>query len=120
MNDNDNIVSFPTEERKEKVKNDRINAGGFNFNLPSSYIYDNISFNFDNFGDTIKFDFNSNSINYSTLMNQPTKLERMMDQCCALQKRIVYHAACNNDTILSMIEDKINEAMHLANLNKNI
>lgn len=120
MNDNENIVNFPTKARKEKVKNDRIEAGGFTMNPSSPYTFDSISFNFDPFGDTIKFNFDCNNINYSPILNQPTKLERLMDQCCTLQKRIVFHAASENDVILKMIEDKIEEALYLANLNENI
>lgn len=121
MNDNDNIVDFPTKDRKEQVKRDRIGAGGFNITTPShQYTFDSISFNFDGLGDTIRFNFDQNSVNYSPILNQPTKLERMMDRCNDLQKRIVFHAAHENDTILKMIEDKIEEALYLANLNENI
>jgi hypothetical protein len=40
--------------------------------------------------------------------------------CNDLQKRIVYHTAMENDILLKMINDKIAEALDLANLNKNI
>ena len=120
MNDNENVVDFPTKDRKEQVKRDRIGAGGFSMSPPSPYTFDSISFNFDGLGDTIKFNFDQHTINYGPILNQPTKLERMMDRCNDLQKRIVFHAAHENDTILKMIEDKIEEALYLANLNKNI
>lgn len=120
MNDNENVVDFPTKDRKEQVKRDRIGAGGFNMGPPAQYTFDSITFNFDGMGETIKFDFDQNTINYGAILNQPTKLERMMDRCNDLQKRIVFHVAHENDTILKMIEDKIDEALYLANLNKNI
>ncbi len=122
MNDNDNILSFPTDKRKEEVRKDRIDQQGFTvpaFN--QLYNYDTITFNFDNIpSEPIYVPMNHIKIDYSPVLNQPTKLERMMDRCNDLQKRIVYHVAKDNDQLLKMIDDKIQEALDLANLNKNI
>lgn len=122
MNDNDNILSFPTEKRKEEVRKDRIDQQGFTvpaFN--QFYNFDTITFNFDNIpNEPVCIPMNHLKVDYSPVLNQPTKLERLMDRCNDLQKRIVYHVAKDNDVLLSMIEDKINEALDLANLNKNI
>jgi len=123
MNDNtdDNIISFPTDKRKDDVKRDRIAQQGFTVpTLNSFYNFDTIKFNFDGLGNDPVFVPVSTSINYSPVLNQPTKLERMMDMCNDLQKRIVYHTAMENDILLKMIDDKIAEALDLANLNKNI
>jgi hypothetical protein len=122
MNDNDNILSFPTDKRKEEVRKDRIDQQGFTvpaFN--QLYNYDTITFNFDSIpSEPIYVPMNHIKIDYSPVLNQPTKLERMMDRCNDLQKRIVYHVAKDNDQLLKMIDDKIQEALDLANLNKNI
>ncbi len=122
MNDNDNILSFPTEKRKEEVRKDRVDQQGFTvpaFN--QFYNFDTITFNFDNIpNEPVYVPMNHLKVDYSPVLNQPTKLERLMDRCNDLQKRIVYHVAKDNDVLLSMIEDKINEALDLANLNKNI
>jgi hypothetical protein len=123
MNDNtdDNIISFPTDKRKDDVKRDRIAQQGFTVpTLNSFYNFDTIKFNFDGLGNDPVFVPVSTSINYSPVLNQPTNLERMMDMCNDLQKRIVYHTAMENDILLKMINDKIAEALDLANLNKNI
>ncbi len=122
MNDNDNILSFPTDKRKEEVRKDRIDQQGFTIPAFNQlYNYDTITFNFDSIpSEPIYVPMNHIKIDYSPVLNQPTKLERMMDRCNDLQKRIVYHVAKDNDQLLKMIDDKIQEALDLANLNKNI
>ncbi len=124
MNDNtdDNIISFPTDKRKEEVYRDRVENQGFTIPTPNQfYSYDTIKFNFDGLGnDPIFVPLNGPKIDYSPVLNQPTKLENLMDQCNDLQKRIVYHVAQNNDVLLKMIEDKLNEALTLANFTKDL
>jgi hypothetical protein len=120
MNDNDNIVSFPTGKRKEEVLKDRIEHQGFTIPVfEQPYNYDVISFNFDNM-DPVHIHMANPKFDYSPILNQPTKLERMMDQCNDLQKRIVYHTAINNDLLLKMIEDRLQELLDLAKLSKNV
>lgn len=122
MNDNDNIVNFPTEQRKQEVRKGRVENQGFTVPVGDNfYTYDTITFNFDGLGtDLVSVPTNQIKIDYTPILNQPTNLERLMDKCNNLQKRIVYHTAMDNDVLLKMIEDKINEALDLANLNKNI
>lgn len=122
MNDNDNILNFPTEKRKEDVRKDRVEQQGFTVPvLDQFYSYDTITFNFSGLGsDPVYIPMNQIKMDYTPILNQPTKLERMMDKCNDLQKRIVYHTAMDNDVLLKMIEDKLTEALDLANLNKNI
>lgn len=124
MNDNtdDNIISFPSDKRKEDVRRDRIEQQGFVLpTVPQFYSFDTIKFNFDGMdGGPVFIPMPSNTIDYSPTLNQPTKLERLMDQCNDIQKRIVYHVAKDNNVLLDMIEDKIKEALALANLNKDL
>lgn len=122
MNDNDNILNFPTDKRKEDVRKDRVQQQGFTIPvLDQFYSYDTIKFNFEGIENGPVFiPVSTNTINYSPVLNQPTKLESLMDQCNNLQKRIVFHTAKNNTVLLNMIEDKIKEALALANLNKDL
>lgn len=124
MNDNtdDNIISFPTDKRKDDVRRDRIEQQGFTIpSMNQFYDYDTIKFNFDGLdGGPVFIPMSQTTIDYTPVLNQPTKLESLMDQCNNLQKRIVFHTAKNNTVLLNMIEDKIKEALALANLNKDL
>lgn len=124
MNDNtdDNIISFPTNKRKDDVRRDRIEQQGFTIpSMNQFYDYDTIKFNFDGLdGGPVFIPMSQTTIDYTPVLNQPTKLESLMDQCNNLQKRIVFHTAKNNTVLLKMIEDKIKEALALANLNKDL
>lgn len=127
MNDNDgNIVSFPTKERKDEVMRERTRKTN-NFSSPfQSYNLNSITFSSEGWekwsppsfdGDTISFS-NLNNVNWSPSFG-PTDtnlLTSIVDRCAAIQKNCI--AAGNKEDTLALrhVLDKLDEALLLSKI----
>ena len=127
-NDNDNVVNFPTKERKDDVMQERTRKIN-DFSSPSqspnykitSFVVDGIDWqkwtppNFDSIDDgTISFENINWSLNL-TNSNQ-TILADVMDLCNSIQKQCI-GLSVNNDSIqLNMVLDKLREALLLSKI----
>ena len=127
-NDNDNVVNFPTKERKDDVMQERTRKIN-DFSSPSqspnykitSFVVDGVDWkkwtppNFDSIDDaTISFE----NINWSfnlTNSNQ-TILADVMDLCNDIQKQCIGLSVDNNATQLNMVLDKLREALVLSKI----
>lgn len=127
MND-DNIVEFPTKERKGEVMRERTSKidnftstfTNTNYKI-NSYVVDGVEWktwippNFDNINDdTISFE----NINWSfnlTDSNQ-TLLADAMDLCNAIQKQCISLSIENNSMQLNIVLDKLREALVLSKI----
>jgi hypothetical protein len=125
---NDNIVEFPTKERKHDVMRERTSKiNGFTSPFTNtdykinSYIVDGVEWktwippSFDSIdNDTISFE----NINWSfnlTNSNQ-TLLADTMDLCNAIQKQCIGLSVENDSTQLNMVLDKLREALVLSKI----
>jgi len=126
MNDNDNIVEFPTKERKGEVMRERTRKTNDFSSLTQSYILNNMTFNSDgwekwtppNFdGDTISFS-NINNVNWSPSFG-PTDtnlLTSIIDRCASIQKNCI--TAGNREDVIALqhVLDKLDEALLLSKI----
>jgi hypothetical protein len=125
---NDNIVEFPTKERKHDVMRERTSKiNGFTSPFTNtdykinSYIVDGVEWktwippSFDSIdNDTISFE----NINWSfnlTNSNQ-TLLADVMDLCNTIQKQCIGLSVENDSTQLNMVLDKLREALVLSKI----
>jgi hypothetical protein len=125
---NDNIVEFPTKERKHDVMRERTSKiNGFTSPFTNtdykinSYIVDGVEWktwippSFDSIdNDTISFE----NINWSfnlTNSNQ-TLLADTMDLCNAIQKQCIGLSVENDAVQLNMVLDKLREALVLSKI----
>lgn len=125
---NDNVVEFPTKERKRDVMRERTSKiNGFTSPFTdadykiNSYIVDGVEWktwippSFDSIdNDTISFE----NINWSfnlTNSNQ-TLLADVMDLCNTIQKQCIGLSVENDSTQLNMVLDKLREALVLSKI----
>ena len=125
---NDNVVEFPTKERKHDVMRERTSKiNGFTSPFTNtdykinSYIVDGVEWktwippSFDSIdNDTISFE----NINWSfnlTNSNQ-TLLADVMDLCNTIQKQCIGLSVENDSTQLNMVLDKLREALVLSKI----
>lgn len=130
MNDNnDNIVKFPTQDRKNEVMKDRARKSN-NFSSPfSSYNLSSFTFSSGGFDKYEKWNppsFDDDTISFSAFENVkwtpsfgPTDtnlLNSIIDRCAAIQKECIA-AGSNQDTLaLQHVLDKLEEALLLSKI----
>jgi len=126
MNDNGNIVSFPTKERKGEVMRERTRKIDDFSSSPQSYNLNHMTFNSDGWGgwtlpnfdgDTISFS-NINNINWSPSFG-PTDtnlLTSIIDRCASIQKNCI--TAGNREDVIALqhVLDKLEEALVLSKI----
>jgi hypothetical protein len=126
MNDNDNIVEFPTKERKGEVMRERTRKTNDFSSLHQSYNLNNMTFNSDGWekwtppsfdGDTISFS-NINNVNWAPSFG-PTDtnlLTSIIDRCASIQKNCI--TAGNREDIIALqhVLDKLEEALVLSKI----
>jgi len=138
-NDNDdNVVSFPIEERRKKIETEQKakeqTKPAFGQFGSFSYSFDpNITVTFSNFDKkesdtfTLKKEtfFNQTfpsdlGVNYNT-MSETTDNDRLfkfMDICNHIQKRATIHYSNNNETLFNHMEALLEQLVQISNLNK--
>lgn len=127
MNDNnDNIVEFPTQDRKNEVMKDRTRKAN-NFSSPfPSYNLSSFTFSSSGFEKWVPESFDSDTISFSVLENTkwvpsfgPTDtnlLTSIVDRCADIQKQCI-SAGSRQDTIaLQHVLDKLDEALMLSKI----
>ena len=130
MNDNnDNIVEFPTQDRKNEVMKDRTHKSN-NFSSPfPSYNLTSFTFSsggFDKFEKWVPPSFDDDTISFSAFENVkwtpsfgPTDtnlLNSIIDRCATIQRNCI-NAASRQDTItLQHVLDKLDEAVLLSKI----
>ena len=127
MNDNgDNIVEFPTQERKNEVMKDRTRKSN-NFSSPfPSYNLSSFTFNSSGFEKWVPPLFDDDSISFSALENTkwtpsfgPTDtnlLNSIIDRCATIHRNCI-DAGSRQDTIaLQHVLDKLEEAVALSKI----
>ena len=128
MNDNnDNIVEFPTKDRKSSVTKERTHKiNDFSSPFLSPYNLASVSFSTSGFEKWIPPSFDCDTITFSNLDNTkwcpsfgPTDtnlLTSIVDRCAAIQKQCIT-AGSNKDTIaLQHVLDKLDEALLLSKI----
>ena len=127
MNDNDNIVEFPTKNRKDEVTKERTQKiNDFSSSFPSTYNLTSVSFSTSGFEKWIPPSFDCDTITFSNLDKTkwcpsfgPTDtnlLTSIVDRCAAIQKQCIT-AGSNQETIaLQHVLDKLNEALLLSKI----
>ncbi len=130
MNDNDdNILEFPTQDRKKEVMKDRTRKTN-NFASPfPSYNMSSFTFSssgFENYEKWVPPSFDGDTISFSALENTkwapsfgPTDtnlLTSIVDRCAAIQRNCI-DAGSRQDTIaLQHVLDKLDEALLLSKI----
>lgn len=127
MNDNnDNIVEFPTQDRKNEVMKDRTRKAN-NFSSPfPSYSLSSFTFSSSGFEKWVPEPFDCDTISFSALENTkwapsfgPTDtnlLNSIVDRCSSIQKNCI-DAGSRQDTIaLQHVLDKLDEALMLSKI----
>ncbi len=138
-NDNDdNIVSFPIEERRKKIETEQRakeqTKPAFGQFGSFSYSFDpNITVTFSQFDKkesetfTLKKEtfFNQTfpsdlGVNYNSrsIATENDRLFKFMDMCNHIQKRATVHYSNNNDTLFSHMEALLEQLVQISNLNK--
>ena len=138
-NDNDdNIVSFPVEERRKKIETEQRakeqTKHAFGHFGSFSYSFDpNITVTFSQFDKkesdtfTLKKEtfFNQTfpsdlGVNYNSMSiaTDNDRLFKFMDMCNHIQKRATVHYSNNNDTLFSHMEALLEQLVQISNLNK--
>ena len=138
-NDNDdNIVSFPIEERRKKIETEQRakeqTKPAFGMFGSFSYSFDpNITVTFSQFDKkesetfTLKKEtfFNQTfpsdlGVNYNSMSiaTDSDRLFKFMDMCNHIQKRATVHYSNNNDTLFSHMEALLEQLVQISNLNK--
>ena len=138
-NDNDdNIVSFPIEERRKKIETEQRakeqTKPAFGQFGSFSYSFDpNITVTFSQFDKkesetfTLKKEtfFNQtfpsdHGVNYNSMSiaTENDRLFKFMDMCNHIQKRATVHYSNNNDTLFSHMEALLEQLVQISNLNK--
>lgn len=138
-NDNDdNIVSFPVEERRKKIETEQRakeqTKPAFGHFGSFSYSFDpNITVTFSQFDKkesdtfTLKKEtfFNQTfpsdlGVNYNSMSiaTDNDRLFKFMDMCNHIQKRATVHYSNNNDTLFSHMEALLEQLVQISNLNK--
>jgi hypothetical protein len=127
MNDNDNIVEFPTKERKSSVTKERTQKiNDFSSSFTPSYNLNSMSVTMSGFDKWIPPLFNEDTISFANLNNSkwcpsfgPTDtnlLTSIVDRCAAIQKQCII-AGSNQETIaLQHVLDKLDEALLLSKI----
>lgn len=124
-NNDDNVVNFPTQQRKQAVKSQREGTWK-NFGSPSQPGQDlNITFNFD----TPELSFSHLSSDTVDIVVPKTvswlntenvhaadDLSRVIDLCSTLQKNSAQQALKGNSQVLGMILDKLAEAISISKM----
>ena len=138
-NDNDdNIVSFPIEERRKKIETEQRakeqTKPAFGHFGSFSYSFDpNITVTFSQFD---KKESDTFTLKKETFFNQTfpsdlgviynsmsiatdnDRLFKFMDMCNHIQKRATVHYSNNNDTLFSHMEALLEQLVQISNLNK--
>lgn len=127
MNDNnDNILEFPTQDRKKEVMKDRTRKTN-NFASPfPSYNLSSFTFSSSGYEKWVPPSFDGDTISFSALENTkcvpsfgPTDtnlLNSIVDRCAAIQKQCI-SAGSNQDTLaLQHVLDKLDEALLLSKI----
>lgn len=127
MNDNDdNIVEFPTQDRKKEVHRDRTRRlNDYSSPFPS-YSLNSVTFSSSGFEKWVPESFDSDTISFSALEKTawvpsfgPTDtnlLTSIVDRCAAIQKQCI-SAGSSQDTIaLQHVLDKLDEALLLSKI----
>ena len=139
-NENDNIVSFPTEERLKQIESERQAKETKEQTKPAfgqfgsfSYSFDpNITISFSNFdkqnSDTSKLKketfFNHSlsvppAVNYTfSITTEEDRILRFMDMCNHIQKRAAIHYSNGNETLFNHMEALLEQLVQISNLNK--
>ena len=124
MNDNndDNIVSFPTEKRlkdieaeREKTKPTFGQFGYFGqFFTPNNV---NMSITFEEFDFTTPVSFPKDTgVNFGIKSNlQDNRILNIMDMCNYIQKRAVYHYSHDNHLVFNQIESLLEQLIQISN-----
>ncbi len=127
MNDNDgNIVSFPTKERKDEVMRERTRKTN-NFSSPiQPYNLNSVTFSSEGWekwsppsfdGDTISFS-NLTDIHWAPSFgpNDTNLLTSIIDRCATLQKNCITAGNNSNTLALQHVLDKLDEAILLSKI----
>ncbi len=138
-NDNDdNIVSFPIEERRKQIETEQKakeqTKPAFGQFGSFSYSFDpNVTVTFSNFDKkesetfTLKKEtfFNQTfpsdlGVNYNVLANtvDNDRLFKFMDMCNHIQKRAAVHYSNGNETLFAHMEALLEQLVQISNLNK--
>ncbi len=127
MNDNDgNIVSFPTKERKDEVMRERTRKTN-DFSSPfHSYNLNSITFSSEGWEKWSPPSFDSDTISFSNLTNinwspsfGPTDtnlLTSIVDRCAAIQKNCITAGNKEDTLALRHVLDKLDEALLLSKI----
>ena len=127
MNDNDNIVEFPTKSRKDDVMKERTQKiNDFSSSFPPSYNLNSMSFTISGFDKWIPPSFDEDTISFTNLNNSnwcpsfgpndTNLLTSIIDRCADIQKQCIT-AGSNQETIaLQHVLDKLNEALLLSKI----
>lgn len=108
---NDNIVEFPTKDRKDEVAKDRSKKmtdyykPSYNFN---SITFDDISINFSKFENT----------KWTPMFSQTDTnlLTAIVDRCAAIQKQCITVSTDQETVTLQHVLDKLDEALMLSKI----
>lgn len=128
MNDNnDNIVEFPTQDRKKEVERERTNKTKPSFGsfATSNYTIKDVSYDgwekwipqsFD-VSDTISFE-NISGIQWtpSVLGHNQSMLEQIIDRCASIHKRSIELGNTGDTLVLQHVLDKLDEALLLSKI----
>jgi len=121
MNDNDNVVDFPTQQRKQTVKTEREGISPFyvvpSQNVNYTFSMDGIDIDFSQFS-SAPVDTNLVTWTTTTNTNAADDLSRIIDLCSTLQKNSAQQALKCNQVVLKMIEDKLCEAVSISRMPK--
>ena len=128
MNDNDdNIVEFPTKDRKKEVMKERSKKiTDFSSSFSSPYTYTNVSFSTEGFERWIPPEIGQDTISFSNLQdinwvpsfgpNDTNLLTSIVDRCAAIQKQCISAGARQDAIALQHVLDKLEEALMLSKI----
>lgn len=127
MNDNnDNIVEFPTQDRKNEVQKDRTRKlNDYSSPFPS-YSLNSMTFSSSGFEKWVPDSFDNDTISFSALENikwspsfGPTDtnlLTAIIDRCAAIQKQCIIAGSDQETIALQHVLDKLDEALLLSKI----